>query len=61
MSILLHTTAEVPGAVRLGHWLPARHHDRGGRAARQGARGQGHPLHVPPRHPRGRGLHPRGL
>ena len=53
--------AEVPGAVRLGHRLPARHHDRGGGAARARAGGQGRALHVSPRHARRRGLRARGL
>ena len=61
MSILLHTTAKVPGAVRLGHWLPARHHDRGGGAAGARARRQGGALHVSPRHARRRGLRARGF
>ena len=42
---------QVPGPLCLGQRLPARHHDRGGGEAGQGAGGEGRPVHVSPRDP----------
>ena len=42
---------QVSEEMCLGHWIPASHHGGGGGEAGAGAGGQGHTLHVSPRHP----------